>query len=182
MALWLNMSVAYGQSLRALTLSYLDNYQRSDQYIKASKLDSLAVNHNARSIKIFVSGGFMEQIFTDNIVANIYRDIRSFVPDSLSSYSLQIIADNHPIEQLVPNALRKGKKDEARLWKDEYEGAPWVKNESSPLSASKGLEGNHIALWQSHGTYYKNEKEGWTWQRPHLFCTSEDLFRLQYLI
>lgn len=182
LAIWLNVSVAYGQSLRALTLSYLDNYQRSDQYIKASKLDSLTVNHNAKSINVFVSGGFMEQIFTDNIVANIYRDIRSFVPDSLSSYSLQVIADNHPIEQLVPNALRKGKKDEARLWKDEYEGAAWVKNESSPLSASKGLEGNHIALWQSHGTYFKNEKEGWTWQRPHLFCTSEDLFSQTFVV
>ena len=52
----------------------------------------------------------------------------------------------------------------------------------SPYLASKGLEGRHIALWQSHGKYYKNNKGSWEWQRPRLFCTTEDLFTQSFVV
>ena len=48
----------------------------------------------------------------------------------------------------------------------EYKGAPWVKNTSRPNEISRGLQDRHIALWQSHGNYYKNDKGEWGWQRP----------------
>ena len=51
---------------------------------------------------------------------------------------------------------------------------------------SKGLSGRHIALWQSHGRYYDHNTGIWTWQRPCLFGTCEDMFTqsfvLQYLV
>ena len=53
---------------------------------------------------------------------------------------------------------------------------------SRPYLASKGLEGRHIALWQSHGKYYKNNKGSWEWQRPRLFCTTEDLFTQSFVV
>lgn len=63
------------------------------------------------------------------------------------------------------------------LWGDiDYDGAPWVENVSSLANISKGLQGRHIALWASHGRYYDNNRGRWTWQRPNLFCTTEDLF------
>ncbi|MBP9585568.1 MAG: xanthan lyase, partial [Bacteroides sp.] len=40
----------------------------------------------------------------------------------------------------------------------------------------------HIALWQSHGKYYKSDKNEWAWQRPRLFCTTEDLFTQSFLL
>lgn len=61
-------------------------------------------------------------------------------------------------------------------------GDPWVKNISRPFTAGKGLEGRHIALWQSHGKYYKKDKGCWEWQRPRLFCTTEDLFTQSFVI
>ncbi len=54
--------------------------------------------------------------------------------------------------------------------------APWATNVSRPNTIDKGLQGRHIALWQSHGYYYDNSKGYWKWQRPNLFCTTEDLF------
>ena len=165
-----------GQTMKGMLFDYLDNYSRTEQKIKASKLDSLVTLPSSSEIRIYISGGFKEQMFTDQVVANIYNKVKTFVPDSLSDYSLKIITDNHPIEELVPNAIRKGQKDKSRLFPEEYKGKSWVKNISSPLTAPKGLEGNHIALWQSHGTYWANDKQAWKWQRPHLFCTTEDLF------
>ena len=61
-------------------------------------------------------------------------------------------------------------------WDKEYKGEPWVKNMSQPHEITGGLQNTHIALWQSHGRYYDQEKATWKWQRPNLFCTTEDLF------
>jgi len=57
-----------------------------------------------------------------------------------------------------------------------YDGAPWVTNVSKPNEVTRGLQGRHIALWQSHGYYYDGEKGRWKWQRPLMFGTSEDLY------
>lgn len=63
------------------------------------------------------------------------------------------------------------------LWGNiDYDGAPWVENASSQAAITKGLQGRHIALWASHGRYYDNKRGRWVWQRPNLFCTTEDLF------
>ena len=176
------VSTADAQTMREQLLNYLDNYTRAEQLLKRSKLDSLVVDTTTQHISVYVSGGFMEQYFTDEVVEDVYANIRSFVPDSLSSYPLTVITDRQPIEQLVPNTIRKGAIDKSRIWQSEYKGQPWVRNVSTPLSAAKGLEGNHIALWHSHGTYWKQEKKAWTWQRPHLFCTTEDLFSQTFVI
>lgn len=64
----------------------------------------------------------------------------------------------------------------------EYKGAPWVKKISRPNEISRGLQDRHIALWQSHGIYYKNDKGEWGWQRPRLFCTTEDMFTQSFIL
>ena len=86
------------------------------------------------------------------------------------------------IEDLVPNAYRK-KQDKTRLYgKLEAKGNPWVTNVSRPYEINRGLEGRHIALWQSHGKVYRNERNEWRWQRPRLFCTTEDLFTQSFVV
>ena len=42
-----------------------------------------------------------------------------------------------------------------------YKDAPWVTRTSRPFEITRGLEGRHIALWQSHGKYYINNKDKW---------------------
>ena len=58
--------------------------------------------------------------------------------------------------RLVPNFYRNKKKDKERLSLNiDYKGAPWVKNISRPNEISRGLQDRHIAIWQSHGNYFK---------------------------
>ena len=174
------------QSLRGQLITYLRNYTRTDELIKPSTLDSIAVDTTNTQIRVHISGGFKEQFFTDEVVSNIYRDVKAFVPDSLSSYRLTIITDEHPIEQLVPNAVRRGAPSFERLVPNEYTGTQHITHTSLPVQPTKGLNGRHIAIWQSHGNYYDANKAQWKWQRPRLFCTTEDLltqtFVLPYII
>ena len=58
----------------------------------------------------------------------------------------------------------------------EYDGKQWVTNVSSLSHPTKGLQNKHISVWASHGRYFNNSKKQWEWQRPYLFCTTEDLF------
>lgn len=58
----------------------------------------------------------------------------------------------------------------------DYDDAPWVQNMSKPNKIDKGLQGRHISLWASHGRFYDQDRGKWRWQRPNLFCTTEDLF------
>ncbi len=66
---------------------------------------------------------------------------------------------------------------QTKLWGDiDYDGRPWVENVSLPNKITHGLKDRHIAVWASHGRYYDKAKGGWKWQRPKLFCTTEDLY------
>ena len=58
----------------------------------------------------------------------------------------------------------------------DYDDDPWVFNASRPYFPTAGLSNRHISLWASHGRYYCNDLRRWKWQRPNLFCTTEDLF------
>ena len=139
--------------------------------------NSVILNKAGRKITIYANQSFAAQMFTPELVERIYAGVRKVLPASLSKYRIEIIAARKPIEQLVPNNLRRGKVDEKRLWGGvSYDGAPWVENISKPYKVKKGLAGRHLALWQSHGRIYSADKGMWQWQRPSLFCTTEDLF------
>lgn len=172
----------HAQSMRGMVLNYFTNYKRNDQYIKSSTLDSIITDKRHKKIKIYASGGFKEQIFTEDVVENIYSEIGKCIPDSLSHYDLNVITDNHEIHDLIPNAIRTSRISKERLPEKYYNGHPWVTASEKPYKANKGLDGVHLALWQSHGAYWANDKNSWKWQRPRLFCTTEDLFSQSFVI
>ncbi len=170
------------QSLQSRLTTWAENYTRYDANIKPSTVVSCDIDSQEERIRIVLGGGFQEQHFTAEVVERIYKEISTFLPPSQKEYQVTVETDGRPIEDLVPNFFRKGKKDPARLLNETYKGEPWVKNISRPYTAEKGLEGNHIALWQSHGRYYRTEKNDWYWQRPRLFCTTEDLFSQTFVV
>lgn len=47
---------------------------------------------------------------------------------------------------------------------------------------SQGLDGNIIALWQSHGRYFEPKTNRWEWQRARLMQTVEDLYTQSYVL
>lgn len=160
---------------------FFSEYKPLSTNIGICKLESYQLDNDNRRLHIFPSKSFGYQPFTSENVKQIYNYLKSHLPGPVNYYDITIYADGKPIEELIPNFLRK-KKDESRLWKREYKGDSWVKNISRPYIAKEGLEGRHIALWQSHGKYYKQDKDSWEWQRPRLFCTTEDMFTQSFVV
>lgn len=58
---------------------------------------------------------------------------------------------------------------------------PLVTRVDAP-EAPAGLDGAHIALWQSHGRYFDSKDARWKWQRGRLFGTVEDLYPQAYVL
>lgn len=151
--------------------------------ISTPKLNSIDIDYDRKSIAIYASESFAYQPFRPETVELIYNQVKELLPGPVHYYRLTIYADGKPIEELVPNIYRNKKKDKERMsLHTDYKGEPWVKNISRPNEISRGLQDRHIAVWQSHGNYYKNDKDEWGWQRPRLFCTTEDLFTQSFVL
>jgi hypothetical protein len=154
---------------------YITTYDRTDALLSPSKLESCTVNDADKTITISATGGFQEQLFTPSVVEKIEAGIQAALPEAYKEYALVVRTDGERISDLVPNFLRDGKKDRSREWRHTSTAQPWTENISRPYRAERGLEGTHIALWPSHGSFYDAKKSEWRWQRPRLFCSTEDL-------
>lgn len=161
---------------------YFGNYQATAK-ISTPKLKSIDINYDRKTIDIHASESFAYQPFRPETVEAIYSQVKGLLPGPVHYYKITIYADGKPIDELIPNLYRRKKKDKERMsLHTDYKGAPWVKNVSRPNEISRGLQDRHIALWQSHGNYFKNDKGEWGWQRPRLFCTTEDLFTQSFVL
>ena len=167
---------------------YFKKYTSPRTKFKFSGLDrrrnNIVINNGAKKIIIYSNEAFSGQAFTKGVVDTIYSDIRKLLPRNLRSFDIEVVYAGHTIDERVPNIYRrKDAVDSKRLWRGTvYKGEPWVQNASRPFTVDKGLHNSHIALWQSHGRYYNAENDIWKWQRPPLYCTTEDMFTQSFVV
>lgn len=133
------------------------------------------VDEKSRMVTVVMDGSFVQQDITEKLVNKTYKKIKKTLPRQYSKYKLCIKANGIPLEDYIPGRLSDN--EYGNYWEDiDYKGNPWVENISRPNNISMGLANRHISLWASHGRYYDQKKGFWKWQRPNLFCTTEDLF------
>lgn len=139
-------------------------------------LDDYELDEDAHTLDVYGNEGFSSQLFTPDINKAIYNRLRQSLPSPYNDYRLRLFAFGLEIDSLIPNLLQNNKHPE-RLWgSHNYTGNPWYENLSSPHRPGQGLQNRHIAVWASHGRYFSSKLGNWVWQRPALFCTTEDLF------
>ena len=186
LALFLSVCTAnaYAQSvdLSSVVRSYLRGYKLIGYTPRdVMSLDSLRTDDNLHEVRIYANEPFCSQPFTPQSVNRIYAELQRRLPAPYNTYRLSVYNKKHQlIEDLIPNILRESGQDASRLWGNiDYKGRPWVENTSRPYRVTSGLQNRHLFIWPSHGRYYKEGK--WQWQRPYLFCTTEDLFTQSFV-
>lgn len=133
------------------------------------------VDNKNHTVTITLGEDFAQQDITEKLVNKTYKKIKKSLPRQYNKHKLIVMANGMPIEDYIPG--RKSDNEYDSYWDGiDYKGKPWVSNISKPNNISLGLSNRHIALWASHGRYYDQKKGLWKWQRPNLFCTTEDLF------
>ena len=139
-------------------------------------------------------GGSLDFYF-DNSLSDLpwtYRDskwfekeLKSLFPEKYRHYKVgRISSRGEKLQSLVTGLLDNSGtpvNETYRIRKRPGTGKTIVEK-TGDMKWTEGLDGCHIALWQSHGLYYEQAHGRWEWQRPCLFQTVEDLFTQSYVL
>ena len=150
-------------------------YQEKFDFSAPIEVKSITLDVKGRLLVEFHNAPDLQNI-TPKQLHKLYKSIKKLLPTFTQHYQLELQCGGQPIAYFLPDAKLPADIG-CQFWGDiDYVNAPWVANASRPFAIPHGLFGRHIALWASHGRYYDVNKSKWVWQRPALFCTTEDLF------
>jgi hypothetical protein len=152
------------------------------QHIAKPVIDSVIVIKKSETIKLFFAPGLSYYPLREDTYRVFIQSIRKSLGKKFRKYTIDVFTNNYTIEQLIPNYYRKDLPvDSARF--------PPTKSEKKILvrrtkvdDLPKGLFGNSIALWHSHGYYFEMGLDRWEWQRAKLFGTVEDISIMGYVV
>ncbi|MDE6792316.1 MAG: xanthan lyase, partial [Muribaculaceae bacterium] len=137
-------------------------------------MNSVTPDHRTRTAKIALNENFTYLPVSKELVTDMRRHISSILPDSIRDYyvALNVKDKNYSfyittIDKL-PEKFRKN--------------PPFVVPAEPYVNAKRGMEGDIIAMWPSHGRYYKPATATWLWQRPQLFQVTEDTHTMSFIL
>ncbi|MBO4905843.1 MAG: N-acetylmuramoyl-L-alanine amidase [Bacteroidaceae bacterium] len=163
--------------VRDRVTTYFTSYHRDDILVNEKiKVQSVGINTQGRELTLTISDAFGMVPFTDEQVSSIYKEVQQLLPQPYNAYTLHILTNGHLLEDLVVGGDEQNGETASRLWGDiSYKGNAWVTPLNRPYHVDEGLPSRHISVWASHGRYFDLDKNEWKWQRPRLFCATEDL-------
>lgn len=148
-----------------------------------AKIESFRINKNANEMSLTLSPAFTNIPIRKGLIDTLRMQTAAFLPENMKDYDLKFLSDGQDIGYYIPNALRKVRvKDKSRQAAEAPAVPGLIRRASAPWHITEGLEGNHIALWQSHGLYYEKSLSRWEWQRAKVFQTVEDLFTQSFVL
>ncbi|MDE5875605.1 MAG: xanthan lyase, partial [Muribaculaceae bacterium] len=102
------------------------------------------------------------------------KHISSILPDSISDYYVALNVKDKNYSFYITTI--------DKLPEKHRKNTPFVYPAEPYVDAKKGMEGDIVALWPSHGRYYKPATATWLWQRPQLFQVTEDTHTMSYIL
>ena len=171
------LTVAFGTQATEIDSIEKDNIQKviasllpENMGIGQLKAQSIEVVDD--SIKVDLSENFGDVPFTQETVSKLKDDIKDILGEQYKDHKVYLTIAGNGIENYFSsfeNSYKRKHKafvtpvDENRQYK-------------------KGLSGNIVAVWQSHGWYFEPLLNRWEWQRARLFQTVEDMYTHSYMI
>lgn len=136
------------------------------------KLKTNSVTVSGDTIVVDLSENFADVPFTEQSVSKLKTDIRNAVGDPYTNHKVKVTIEGNDIDKYFIDFSPAYKRSHT----------PFVTDLNPNRHYSKGLDGNIIAIWQSHGWYFEPKLNRWEWQRAHMFQTVEDMYTQSYVI
>ena len=169
------------KKVRRLPITYFSYHTTAiNNVIENYKIESIEID--GKKCTVEVSEHLSNIPMNDSIVADIYDSLRVQLPPSYSQYKLSIVSRKHPIEEFIPNYLRKKNDIDKSRYLPYKTGEVALSHLSNPWQPTQGFLHRNIALWNSHGLYYDKNNDKIRWQRPALFGTVEDMLSTQIVL
>ena len=99
--------------------------------------------------------------------------IKAALPSSYAKYEVRLTIAGNDIDNYLPVFS-----PEIRHSHD----SRFITRVEPEFTYKSGLDGNVIALWQSHGWYFESKLNRWEWQRARIFQTVEDLYTQSFVM
>ena len=152
------------------------------QYLGRVGIDSIKVQRHKQLITIYLNPATTHLPVRYPWIRHNENQLREMLGRKFRNYEMEFISREKSLFEFIPNYFRDGYlAADSNRFRKHTSGVPLMKRLSQPFF-EKGLTGNHIALWHSHGYYYNASMDRWQWQRARLFGTVEDIFPMEYIV
>lgn len=138
------------------------------------RVNSVTPDLKAKSAKVSLNENFTYLPVTTDMIMDLQRAATSAFPDSLKRFRVDLTVGRHPLSYYIMKIDKVG--EEAR------KPTKFVVDRDPLATPKKGMLGDIVALWHSHGRYYKPGSGAWQWQRPLLFQSIEDTYTMGYIL
>lgn len=136
------------------------------------RVNSVTLNDRNKAADVKLNENFTYLPISQNLISKFSGAAKRALPDSVSHYKVNLSVGSHPLSYYS--------KKIDKLPEKYRENPPFVVATDPYATPSKGMEKDIVAMWHSHGRYFKNG--GWAWQRPMLFETLEDIYTMSYVL
>ncbi|MBO4965765.1 MAG: xanthan lyase [Muribaculaceae bacterium] len=136
------------------------------------RVNSVIFNDARRSTEVKLNENFTYLPISQQLINNMNGAVKRAVPDSVRNYKISLTVGKHNLSYYT--------KKIDKLPEKYRNNEPFVVSTDPYARPSKGMENDVVAMWHSHGRYFKNG--GWAWQRPLLFETLEDIYTMSYIL
>ena len=137
------------------------------------KVNSLTADDAQRRVTIDLNETYAYVPFTHDSINRLTAEIAKALPKQYSGYKVALTIDGNEIDAYMPLFGRDvQRKHEKRF----------ITRVEPKFTYKSGLDGNIIALWQSHGWYFEPKLNRWEWQRARIFQTVEDLYTQSFVM
>lgn len=138
------------------------------------RVNSVKPEQRSKVTKVGLNDNFTYLPITNELIDSLKYVVRETLPDSIRDWSIEMNVGKRSLSYYVTKV--------DKLPIEHRRNVPFVVAKDPYNIAENGMSGDIVALWHSHGRYYKSGSGAWLWQRPLLFETVEDVFTMSYIL
>lgn len=138
------------------------------------RVNSVKPDSLGRIARISLNENFTYLPVTQEFISDLNATASKALPDSLANYSVTLSVNGRSLAYYI-NKIDK-------LPPQRRVNPAFVKAKEPYIKITEGMDGDIVAMWHSHGRYFKPGSGAWMWQRPLLFETVEDTFTMGFVL
>lgn len=172
------------QKLNQLAVRKLKNWVNPFQELKhigKLKIDSVKII-NPKSLALYFSQSLSYYPIREENYSEFVQSLKSALGRKFRDYTIEAFTNGFSEKELIPNYYRKDNLVDSSRFPVIKENKPVLVRKVDAIKPDKGLYGNSIALWHSHGYYFEMNLDRWEFQRARLFGTVEDISVMGYVL
>lgn len=146
----------------------------SDQNPGGLRVNSVKPDKKNRIARLSLNENFTYLPVTQELIKKLSSAATEALPDSLSDYRVTLTVGNRSLAYYISKI--------DKLPADKRKNPPFVVAAAPWANPKHGMEGDIVALWHSHGRYFRPGSGSWMWQRPILFQSIEDTYTMSYIL